>query len=161
MVFQFNPENLTRTQIYQEQQNKVSEVLRFELVFNAMEEMAQQDDESLSGIYPYIAALEEILAYQDSVESTSWLDILLRRGKPVLLFVYGDRIVPVRLLQLVIKERVHDSQLKPIHATVSLRLRVLDEHDLRGNTQGIAFLAQYRNRRKDLASQLNVDTTIF
>ena len=161
VVFQFNPEEISRTQQYHTQNKRTTEELRFELVFNAMSAMERSDDQDQQNIYPYIAATEEILAYQKRVQRTSWLDILLRRSKPVLLFIYGQRIVPVRLQRLVIRELMHDNTLKPVHATANLRLRVLSEQDLHGNRQGLAILANYRNQRRNSADLLDVDTNIF
>jgi hypothetical protein len=50
---------------------------------------------------------------------------------PVTLFVWGAyRIVPVRLTELTITEKLYDEMLNPVHAEVQLRLRVLTPAEL-------------------------------
>jgi hypothetical protein len=50
---------------------------------------------------------------------------------PVVLFVWGpQRIVPVRVTQLSITERLYDELLNPVHAEVQITLRVLTPDEL-------------------------------
>jgi hypothetical protein len=50
---------------------------------------------------------------------------------PVVLFVWGpQRIVPVRITQLQITERLYDSLLNPVHAEAQITLRVLTPDEL-------------------------------
>lgn len=50
---------------------------------------------------------------------------------PVVLFVWGvQRIVPVRVTQLTITERLYDTALRPVHAEAQLGLQVLTPDDL-------------------------------
>ena len=50
---------------------------------------------------------------------------------PVVLFVWGpQRIVPVRITQLSITEKLYDSMLNPVHAEAQLSLRVLTPDEL-------------------------------
>ena len=68
---------------------------------------------------------------------------------PVTLFIWGaGRIVPVRVTDLTIAERLYDSALNPIHAEAQLRLRVLTpaelvaasaDNDVLGNLATIAY----------------------
>lgn len=149
-VFQFNPETITRRQVYSSGARNVSETIRFTLVLNAMEGMEQQDPVMTEhGIYPQIAALEEILSYQKQLSSNSWLSGLFGFGSSrFLIWIYGDRVIPVRLQNISIREQIHSSTLKPIHAVVDISLRVLTERDLRRNAEGLAMLAAYRQQRQ-------------
>jgi hypothetical protein len=50
---------------------------------------------------------------------------------PVVLFVWGpQRIVPVRITQLQITERLYDELLNPVHAEAQIALRVLTPDEL-------------------------------
>lgn len=50
---------------------------------------------------------------------------------PVVLFVWGpQRIVPVRVTQLAITERLYDELLNPVHAEAQITLRVLTPDEL-------------------------------
>lgn len=97
-----------------------------------------------SGIYSRLAALEMLL-YPESASDEGLLGAVSlnvsRRlfGKsadasrtvphsqlPAVLFVWGPgRIVPVRVTQLTITEKLYDSLLNPTHAEAQLELRVL------------------------------------
>ncbi|MDT8383828.1 MAG: hypothetical protein RRB22_05390 [Gammaproteobacteria bacterium] len=155
VVFQFNPERLTRRQAYTEQTKTLSESIHFTLVLNAMQGMEQGLPTAMeTGIYPHIAALEELLARTSKplpINLPAWLTPSRKAG--LLVLTYGARIIPVSLQRLTIKELLHNSQLQPIHASVDLTLRVLTEQDLRGNALGQAALTayqQYRHRNAQL-----------
>lgn len=149
VVFQFNPERLTRLQTYNEQTKILSESIRFTLVLNAMQAMELDlPTATENGIYPQIAALEELLARPAKtlpINLPAWLTPSRKTG--LLVLTYGARIIPVSLQRLGIKELLHNSQLQPIHASVDLSLRVLTEQDLRGNALGQAALTAYRHYR--------------
>jgi hypothetical protein len=49
---------------------------------------------------------------------------------PVVLFVWADRVLPVRVAALTITERLYDPQLHPIHAEAQITLRVLTLDEL-------------------------------
>lgn len=163
VVFQFNPQTLTRLQDYSAQTNSVSEAIRFELVLNAVEGMEQEDAVmGEDGIYSQIAALEEILAYQSKLRPNNWLARLFGTSNSrILQFTYGERVIPVRLRRLHIKEILHNSELKPLHAKVAISLRVLTEQDLRGNQGGLQILARYQQYRKLKADQTRSEDNRF
>jgi hypothetical protein len=68
---------------------------------------------------------------------------------PVTLFIWGPgRIVPVRVTQLTITEKLYDSVLNPIHAEAQITLKVLTpaelvaaqaDNDVLGNLASIAY----------------------
>ncbi len=61
---------------------------------------------------------------------------------PVVLFVWGAyRIVPVRLTELTITEKLYDEILNPVHAEVQLKLRVLTPAEITAAAPGNHVLA--------------------
>jgi hypothetical protein len=156
LVFQFNPADLKRLQTFSEPANIVSESIRFELVFTAIEGMEQgQPDVLEHGIYPQLAALEELLLQQTQQQHKSWLHWLFpSKEDSFLALIYGERMIPVKIKRMNIKEVLHNHQLQPIHATVDIAFRVLTETDLRGNEAGLSALRaykQYRQHKAELA----------
>jgi hypothetical protein len=56
---------------------------------------------------------------------------------PLVLFVWGPlRILPVRVSELSITETLYDELLNPVHAEVSITLKVLTLKEINGLTQG-------------------------
>ena len=161
VVFQFNPETMTRLQVYSEQTNTITESIRFQLVLNAMEGMEQDVPEVVeNGIYPQLAALEELLVQQAKQQRKGWPAWLFpSRNNSFLVLIYGERIIPIKIQRLNMKEILHNSQLKPIHATVDISLRVLTEQDLRGNVGGLVALGAYKQYRH-LKAQLTESHTL-
>ena len=161
-VFQFNPATITHRKNYPNTATQVDEIIRFQLVLNAMEGMEQQDPVMTEhGIYPQIAALEEILSYQTQLQPASWLRILFRsRPARFLMWVYGERIIPVMLQRMTIRETMHNSTLKPIHAEVDISLRVLTSKDLGHNKEGLKILNNYHQQRKQKSELLKALTNV-
>ena len=60
-----------------------------------------------------------------------------------MLFVWGvQRIVPVRVTALSTNETLYDSSLNPIHAEVTITLRVLTPEEISGMTGEMKQIAQ-------------------
>ena len=60
-----------------------------------------------------------------------------------MLFVWGaQRIVPVRVTALSTNETLYDSLLNPIHAEVTITLRVLTPEEISGMTGEMKQIAQ-------------------
>lgn len=150
VVFQFNPEKLTRTlkpqtsggegSIFETQRLKGApeETIKMELVFDAADALADGDGitETL-GLYPQLSALE-MLVYPKSalviantaLLATGTIEIVPPTG-PLTLFVWGpQRIVPVQIKELSIEEQTYDSNLNPIASKATLSLNVLSYNDL-------------------------------
>ncbi len=149
LVFQFNPETMTRLQVYSEQANAVTESIRFELVLNAVEGLEREVPAVLeNGIYPQLAVIEELMAQQRKTQRRHWVGWLFSSNKTdFLLFTYGERNIPVKIQRLNIKESLHNNQLKPIYAKVDVALRVLTERELRGKVAGRVALEAYKQYR--------------
>ena len=154
VVFQFNPASLNRLQVNVERDDTISEAIRFTLVFNAYEGIDQGEaGVTENGIYPRLAALEELLEQQTVLQqqTSGWFDWLFpQRTVGFLAFVYGERVIPVKIKRMNIKELIHNGQLVPLHASVDVHLRVLTTEELTRNTEGLMALAlykQYRHRK--------------
>ena len=154
--FQYNPEQITRTLRPDGGSGEVAESLRFELVFDAADALAQGDPGAVEhGIAPQLAALTGLL--EDSrAAPRSWIERLLPQTDDTLtVFVWGNsQAVPVGLEKLDIRERLFDSRLNPIHAVAAVELRVLAARELAGHRYGLELLQAYRAARRDLADSI-------
>lgn len=154
IVFQYNPETLTRTLTPQTSggqaggANAPGEALRLtgppqesfklDVAIDATDQLEKgQPPATRLGIYPQLAALEMLL-YPKSARVIA-NEVLLRAGiieiippeAPLTILVWGaKRVLAVRVTEFSITEEMFDPNLNPIHAKVSLGLRVLNYRDL-------------------------------
>jgi len=151
VLFQYNPETLTRTLQPQSMGNQSGdrtevtrlkgapvETIKLDAEIDATDQLETADDNAVNmGIYPQLSALE-MLIYPKSLLVTA-NTVLLALGTievippvaPFTLFIWGiKRVLPVRLTDFSITEEAHDVNLNPIRAKVSLGLRVLSYNDL-------------------------------
>lgn len=150
IVFQYNPESLTRSiepQIGSEGGGR-SEVLRLkgapketisvEIAIDATDQLEKADPKTVrTGIYPQLSALEMLVYPKSSLVIANTLLSLvgtieiLPPQAPLTLFAWGPaRVVPVVIQSMSITEDLHDVNLNPIRAKVSLGMRVLTYDDL-------------------------------
>jgi hypothetical protein len=149
IIFQYNPQTLTRTLNAQLSggEGSTSEVMRLkgaptetitlDVEIDATDQLEKADTTAVSmGIYPQLSALEMLL-YPKSVQviantalmAAGTLEIIPPEA-PLTLLIWGlKRVLPVRLTQFTITEEAHDVNLNPIRAKVSLGLRVLSYND--------------------------------
>ncbi|HWX60326.1 hypothetical protein [Bradyrhizobium sp.] len=150
IVFQYNPDTLTRTikprapggdgarSEALRLTGPPEETIKVDVDIDATDQLEKNDGTAASvGIYPQLSALE-MLAYPPSaivIANT----VLLAAGTieiippdaPLTLFIWGaKRILPVRITDFSITEEAHDQALNPIRAKVGLGLRVLSYNDL-------------------------------
>jgi hypothetical protein len=156
VIFQFNPERVTRTpKLIQppappkgsgatdstQQPGDPSESYSFTLKLDAADQLAQGNSiANSSGILPALSALELLMIPKASLKPD--LAALLGGGKsssfkltPVkldtILFFWGPfRIFPVTINSLSINETQYDPQLNPIRAEVSVTLQVLTPNQM-------------------------------
>jgi hypothetical protein len=154
IVFQYNPETLTRTLTPQTSggqgggANAPGEALRLtgppqeeiklDIAIDATDQLEKgQPPATEVGIYPQLSALEMLLYPKSALVIAN--EVLLRVGvieivppeAPLTVLVWGaKRVLPVRLTSFSITEEMFDPNLNPIHAKVSLGLRVLNYRDL-------------------------------
>jgi hypothetical protein len=150
IVFQYNPESLTRRVTPQAAGSSPArgEALRLKgppqesidlnVVLDAADQLEVADPLTAgAGLYPVIAALEMLVSPKAAVMIAN--EVLAQAGlievlpaeAPLTLFVWGPkRIVPVRLDSLSFTEEAFDPDLNPILANVALSLTVLTHQDL-------------------------------
>ena len=150
IVFQYNPETLTRQIKARGMQGEGAkgdamrlngapeETIKIDVEIDATDQLEKGEGIATTvGIYPQLSGLE-MLVYPKSglvIANT----VLLAGGVievappagPFTLFIWGvSRILPVRVEEFSITEDAHDIALNPIRAKVSLGLRVLTYNDL-------------------------------
>jgi hypothetical protein len=160
VIFQYNPETLTRTLKAQRSGENSREMrltgppveditLKIEIdAADQLEKPGENPSTVLLGINPQLAALEMML-YPKS--TTVIANIALAQAgaievasdEPFTLFVWGpSRVLPVRITSFSITEQQYDTILNPIAAEVSLTLEVLTYEDFKTTHVGFSlFLA--------------------
>jgi hypothetical protein len=155
IVFQYNPEKLTRTLTARATTpagdgggvavgdamriaGPPVETLKLDVVLDATDQLETADAQAtMLGIHPQLAALEMMLYPKSALVIAN--EALMLAGTieivapeaPLAVLVWGPkRVLPVRITEFSITEEMFDPQLNPIHAQVSLGLRVLTYHDL-------------------------------
>lgn len=176
IVFQYNPETLTRTLTPQTAGGTTGslaspgealrlagppqEEIRLDVVLDATDQLEQaQPPATQVGIYPQLSALEMLLYPKSALVIAN--QVLLSAGMievippeaPLTVLIWGaQRVVPVRLTQFSISEEMFDPNLNPIHAKVSLGLRVLNYRDLGLLTPGGALFMAHQLIKETLAT---------
>jgi hypothetical protein len=177
VVFQYNPESLSRTispQIGSEGGSR-SEVLRLkgapketisaDIAIDATDQLEKADAKATRfGIYPQLSALEMLVYPKSSVVIANALLSLagtiemIAPQAPLILFAWGPaRIVPVVVESMSIKEDMHDVNLNPIRATVSLSLRVLNYDDFPVLHPGYALFLAHQVVKETFATLGSLD----
>lgn len=158
VVFQFNPETVTRTPSMpqppplptnagasnaEDQPCLPGESISFSLRLDASEQLAQSNPiAAASGILPTLSALELLMIPQSSLSIK--LFSLGGGGSgpykfpptklPSVLFFWGPyRILPVAITSLSITETEYDPLLNPVRSDVSVSLQVLIPQQLAGD----------------------------
>ncbi|HEY5912265.1 MAG TPA: hypothetical protein VJA21_16810 [Verrucomicrobiae bacterium] len=186
IVFQYNPEQLTRSLAHRAAPPEPSnvggaredsfrvlgppvETINLSVVLNAADQLEEPDrnpEVVVSGLHPALAALE-LLLYPPSTQ------VLLNRtlaqaGKvqvcpadlPLTLLVWGkSRAVPVRLTSFSIAEEAFDPKLNPIQAKVDLGMRVLTYMELKEDTLGFGAYIAYQAQKEVLARLVRPGTS--
>lgn len=162
IVFQYNPDTLTRTlkpraaggdgarAEAQRLTGPPEETIKVDIEIDATDQLDAGDIlAGTVGIYPQLSALE-MLSYPKSalvIANTALLATgvieIVPSDAPLTLFIWGaQRILPVRVTDCSITEEAYDPALNPIRAKVGLGLRVLSYNDLSITNPGYyVFLA--------------------
>lgn len=176
IVFQYNPESVTRTLApqfmgeggdttdYVRIRGAPVETLRLDVVIDATDYLGDGDPITYQvGIYPQLAQLE-LLLYPKSSQ-VAWNSAQLLAGSLEILppaaaltfLVWGiKRVVPVRLTEFSVTEEQHDPSLNPIRAKVSLGLRVLSYNDLPNGGPGYYAFIAHQVAKEGLATMRGV-----
>jgi hypothetical protein len=182
IVFQYNPETVTRTlqaQTMGNDEHARTEVLRLtgapietikmDVEVDATDQLEQANELTTRvGLYPQLSALE-MLIYPKSakviIQTVQMFAGTLEIVPPVAPFtvlVWGaQRVVPVRLTDFSITEEAHDTLLNPIRAKVSLGLRVMSYNDFSVTHPGYYMFLTHqvvKEAMATVASKLTVDS---
>jgi hypothetical protein len=150
IIFQYNPERLTRTLTAQTVGGDADrgealrlkgpplEAITIEVDIDATDQLETAQFPAVQlGIYPTLASLEMLLypksalVIANEVLQAAGVIEIIPPEAPLTLFIWGiKRIVPVRLTTFSITEEAFDTSLNPIRAKVNLGLRVLNYNDL-------------------------------
>jgi hypothetical protein len=150
IVFQYNPDTLTRTLTAQTAGNALNagEALRLKgppqesitvnIEIDAADQLEKADGLATTvGLYPTLSSLEMLLypksalVIANEVLAAAGVIEIIPPEAPLTLFIWGiKRVVPVRLTTFSITEEAFDTSLNPIRAKVNLGLRVLNYQDL-------------------------------
>lgn len=181
LVFQYNPNTLTRSLEPQVLEGEGGEAMRFtgaptetiklDMEIDATDQLEKADAKTVAhGIYPQLAALEMLL-YPRSAQvilNTVLMNIgtleILPSTAPLTLFIWGaKRILPVRLTEFSVTEDAHSPSLNPIRAKVSLGLRVLSYSDLTFDNPGWSLFMAHQIVKETMAvigSVSNLDAVL-
>ena len=156
--FQYNPDKLTRTLSYPEDETSTgfdktkearevpTEIISLTLELDASDNLEKEQELTMKyGLHPSLAALESLM-YPDTSED--------REENPfVVFFIWGrNRILPVRLLSMVVSEESFDPTLNPIRAKIDLSMKVLRHSDFMRSSSGYNVSGIYMNHKGALAS---------
>lgn len=173
IVFQYNPETLTRSLQPQAAGGDAGstraeplrlagppvETLRLQVEIDATDQLERADGVAGSlGIFPQLSALEMLLYPKSALVIAN--TVLLATGTieivppeaPLTLFIYGPkRVMPVRVAEFSITEEAHDPNLNPIRAKVELGLRVLSYSDFPVLHPGYALFLAHQAVKETMA----------
>ncbi len=163
VVFQYNPEILTRTLTSRGPTGDAAraeatrlagaptEEIKLDVEIDATDQLERADTTATNlGIHPQLAALEMLLypssasVVQNAALMAAGVMEVVPPAGPLTLFIWGvTRILPVRLTEFSVVEDAYDVRLNPTRARVSLGLRVLSYNDLSVTSPGYhVFLGQ-------------------
>src|SRR5579859_1199216 len=172
VIFQYNPERVTRTLQPQgagengaraeamRLKGAPVETIKMDVEIDAADQLEKGDGQATAmGIYPQLSALE-MLVYPKTLlviantvlMAAGTLEILPPIG-PFTVLVWGlKRVLPVKVNELTITEELHDDQLNPIQAKVSLGLRVLSYNDLSLTNPGYYLFLAHQAAKEVMAT---------
>jgi hypothetical protein len=177
IALQYNPDTLTRS--YQVQgvggdgggeraqpfrlKGPAIESIKLDAEIDATDQLEFPDGNAnavANGVAPQLATLEALV--NPSVDELMAIAALSENGTleilppeaPLVLFIWGkNRIVPVRVTDFSVTEEAFDPALNPIHAKVSLGLRVMSTEDLGFRHKGGTIFINYLRTREALAAK--------
>lgn len=136
------------------------ETFKLEVEIDATDQLEFPDQNAPAtevGIHPQLAVLETIvypdsaqLQINNSLARAGTLEIAPAQA-PLTLFIWSNRVLPVRLMEFSITEEAFDPLLNPIRAKVSLGLRVLSVNDLPFDHKGSSLFMAYHQQKENLA----------
>jgi hypothetical protein len=184
VVFQFNPEQVTRTPSLaqppppsdgsgsrdaNQQPGQPSEAYSFSLRIDATDQLASSNPiAAASGILPTLSALELLMVPKSSLS----IDLFNLSGGsgphqhpperlPTVLFVWGPfRIFPVNVTSLSIVESRYDTLLNPVRAEVTVNVQVLTPSQLAKDATFARGAYSYSQGVKEVMAALNLANAV-
>ncbi|NIM95756.1 MAG: hypothetical protein GTO18_18810 [Anaerolineales bacterium] len=182
IVFQYNPEQLSRTLAYRAAppdpsntgsaredvlriQGPPVETITISVELNAADQLGEPEKHPHTvefGLHPALAALE-LLLYPSSAQvllnqtlAKAGTVQLCPEDIPLVLFVWGaSRVLPIRLTSFSVTEQSFDQKLNPLQAKVDLSMRVLTYAELKETSVGYtAYLTT--QIQKEVLARLNL-----
>lgn len=174
IVFQYNPEQLTRSlqarsasgggrgEAYRTD-GPPEETISLSVEIDAADQLEKKDPLATAiGLHPTLAALEGLMypAYPTVIANQVLANFgaigLLAEPAPLALFVWGpSRVLPVRVQSVSVTEQAFDTLLNPIQARAELSLKVLTYRELEiTNPAYWVYMASFT--QKEQMSQLNL-----
>jgi hypothetical protein len=178
VVFQYNPDTLTRTITPQTSGTQGTgatteavrltgppqETIKLDITVDATDQLERGAAPATEvGVLPQLAALELLVYPKSAIVIAN--EVLLRMGvieiippeAPLTLLVWNDqRVLPVRITDFAITEEFFDPALNPIRARVALSLRVLTYRDLGLLSVGGALFMAHQVAKEVLATRNSV-----
>jgi len=174
IVFQYNPDTLTRTlqPQYSAGAERRTESLRLkgppietislDIEIDATNQLEYPNNNSVAtkmGILPQLASLEMLLYPKSSLviantilASLGTIEISPPQG-PFTLFIWGaKRILPIRLTEYRVTEDAYDTNLNPIRAKISLGMQVLTYEDFDKSNPGYALFLAHQITKEAMAA---------
>jgi len=143
------------------------ETISLEAELDATDQLEFPDDHETVvavGLHAQLAALESTLyPSTESIESnharaaSGELEIFPALA-PLVLFVWGRRVVPVRLSDFSVVEENFDINLNPIRVRLSVNMAVMTTNDLNYDSRGAGIYRVYHQGREQLARRLPIGT---
>ena len=171
IVFQYNPNTLTRTLRPRASASEgekgeayrlagpPEESIRVDVEIDAADQLDRGEESAVDkGVYPQLSALE-MLVYPKSagvIANTALLRLgtieVLPPPGPFTVFVWGPRrVLPVRISDFSVTEEAHDPRLNPVRAKVSLGMQVLTYHDLPNDHPGYGLFLSHQVIKEAMA----------
>lgn len=172
IIFQYNPEQLTRSLTplgqkdpkipvgVQRLTGPPKETISLKVTINAADQLETGKGIATEvGIYPQLAAMEMLLYPKSSLVLANTALAALGTMEiqppeaPLTLFIYGlKRVVPVRMTSYSVTEQYHDASLNPIVADASLSLDVLTYLDFQRSQKGYYIFLSYQVVKETMAT---------
>lgn len=173
IVFQYNPEQLTRSLSprtaggggrgdMMRSDGPPEETISLSVELDATDQLEIRDGLATSvGLHPALAALERLMypafptVVANQVLAAFGSGVILSEPAPLALFIWGkSRILPVRVNSVSLTEQAFDVNLNPILAKADLNLRVLTYRELEMTNPGYwVYMASFA--QKEVMSALH------
>jgi hypothetical protein len=168
VVFQYNPEQLTRSLQARtaggggrgealRTDGPPEETISLAVEIDAADQLERKDPLAMAiGLHPTLAALEGLMypAYPTVIANQLLANFggsaIRAEPAPLALFVWGpSRVLPVRVDSVSITEQAFDTNLNPIQAKADLSLKVLTYRELEVSNPGYwVYMASFTQKEK-------------